>query len=786
MPLGSAVPSPSRAGFLALVLVLLASPALAQDGRALWADIATEAVPLAGERHIVPTAYRALAVDFEGLAAHLAAAPVEPRPGRLDAGIPLALPLPDGRFATYRVVEAPVMAPGLQARFPAIRTYLGQGVEDPRLSVRMSVTPQGVHVVGRTPEGMFYLDPYSQFDRGHAVAYWRGDAARAHDHDHPADTVVSELGDDDEVARLIAQRDAAGEGRIEHGSVLRTYRIAIASTAQYTIFHSANAQSPTVAEGLAAIVVALNRVNEVYERDVAVRMELIENNDKIIYTDPNNQPYTNNDGFAMLSQNVQNLNNVIGGANFDIGHVFSTGGGGVAGLGVVCTLVKARGVTGLPQPINDPFYIDYVAHEIGHQFRANHTFNGSSGSCGGANRNGSTAFEPGSGSTIMAYAGICAGHNITNRSDAYFHNISLTEITTFITTGAGSQCGVTEETENEIPEVEVAEEVVSVPKETAFRLTGGGSDDGPEEMLTYVWEQMDLGPAGAPPPTPAWNDTPPHFRSYLPEEIPSRFFPSLERFVLGQGIFGEGLPRSTRTLRFRLTVRDNNPGAGAIRDRLLQLPISGDAGPFRVTSQATAGDAVLWEGGTEREITWDVANTASAEFGAETVDILLSLDRHLPFRADTALVLAEAVPNDGSATITVPQGHASTRARVFVRASEGYFYAVNSRDITVSPGVSAEGGATPQAARLSAVYPNPVRGGRATVNLSLGETQGQAVRVAVYDALGREVAVLHDGPLAGGANHQLAVPAHALAAGVYYVRATGERFTLVRPVTVAR
>ncbi len=604
----------------------------------------------AAEPWVRPQAFRAVRIDPAAMRAALARAPMERVPGRPVDALILELPDPDGNTQAFRVVEAPVMAPELQARYPDIRTYVAYGIDDPHATARLTKTPSGFDAQVRTPNGSWYIDRYSADDSTLHTSYYRRDYSRPVEwscqfHEHAPAAVLDAI--------------APTQNSLLIGEQLRTYRAAVAVTGNYTQFHGG-----TVSSGLAAVVTAMNRVTGIYETDVSVRLQLVANNDLLIYTNPSTDPWSNNSGDLNNITGV--INSVIGSGAYDIGHLFQTSGGGVAGLGVVCGSSKGRGLTGLNSPIGDVFYVDYVAHEMGHQFGANHTFNGVNGSCSGGNRNGSTAYEPGSGNTIMAYAGICGSDNVQNVSDTHFHSISISEIRNLVT-GFANSCATITGTGNADPVVSAGPDR-SIPTRTPFVLTASGSDPN-GDGLTYAWEQRDLGPAVA--LSSADNGSSPLFRSFDPTTEPFRFFPQLSNTLNNVSNIREKLPTLGRAMDFRVVARD---GRGGIATDDVVLNVVGSAGPFDVTAPAAGADL---GGGTT--VTWTVNGTNAAPINASSVNILLSTDGGQTF----PITLASNTPNDGSQFVTFP-AISTSAARIKVEPTNNVFFDVNPGNFTLT------------------------------------------------------------------------------------------------------
>jgi hypothetical protein len=327
--------------------------------------------------------------------------------------------------------------------------------------------------------GDIYIDPYAKNNTSDYIIYKKGDLI-------DKTPRICETKDEDLSAEKKSAQKTVTPGV---GTQIRIFRLAIACTGEYAKAATGLA-TPTVAQTLSAIVTTVNRVNGVYEQEVASRLILVDNEASIVFTDPNADPFNgNNSANTLIGESQTQIDNIIGTANYDIGHTFSTGGGGLAGLGVICSnSQKARGITGSPNPVGDPYDIDYVAHEVGHQFGGPHTFNAITGNCSG-NRSAANAVEPGSGITIMAYAGICLTvNNLANNSIPIFHTKSFQSITTKV---QSTSCQVTTPVFNNIPVVNAGSDY-TIPKGTPFKLTGSATD-ADNDPLTFCWEQNDAG-----------------------------------------------------------------------------------------------------------------------------------------------------------------------------------------------------------------------------------------------------------------------------------------------------
>ncbi|WP_440222601.1 reprolysin-like metallopeptidase [Dokdonella sp. MW10] len=625
-----------------VVLFCMASGVMAQQE--VWNDATVD-------RHVDATTSRTLQVDEGMLAARVEES--------LREGVPFALPHPEGGFIEVVLEDSGVMPPELAARFPQIRSLRGRDARG--AEVRIDLSPRGFSALVFDRAGRWIVQPVQASPSGTytSVSYADLDPPDGASRTCKVDAPVHE-----DVPQVLAS----------YGAQRRTYRLAVAATGEFTQFHGG-----TVAATMAAITEAVNRVNGIYERELNIRLQLVANTSSLIYTNATTDPYTNNSGVTMLAQNQSTIDSVIGSANYDVGHVFGLGSGGVSGTGVVCmSATKARGVSGPTSPIGDPFHVDFFAHELGHQFGAQHTFNSSLGDCFGS-RVAASAYEPGSGSTIMGFAGICGADNLQANADAYFHARSLASIADYTTTGSGASCAIVAENPNAAPVIDAVPAASAIPARTPFMLSGSASSSA-GALLSYAWEQVDLGPAAS--LAAGDNGSSPLFRSWMPESNGTRVFPRLSSILAGTATPGETLPTTTRTLRFRFVVRDGRPGnarvtttdtGGAVPD--VALSVVGTAGPFAVTAPVASA---AWSSGTVQRVAWNVAGTQAAPISCPTVTLALSADGGTTF----AHVLGD-VPNNGLAAVLVPR-LASTQARVRAWCSNNVFFNISPGNFTIA------------------------------------------------------------------------------------------------------
>ena len=621
--------------------------------------------------------------------------------------IVIALPLPNGSLVNFELTSESVMSEGLAKKYPNIRTFSGVSVDNTNNTGRFDTTPNGFH-------GMFYyngervfVEPentYIEVKSDQSLAKSKSSAitsanvsplkmkrvfnttntkytsyfkenSRTKDkkaltfHQPKNITPLSTA-----LENLSRNKVSKEEDASDTESVLTTYRIAISAAAEYTEFNGG-----TVDSTMAEIITLVNRLNQIYQHDLAIKLELVENNDLLIFTDAETDPFNNNSDDGSLNTGI--IDSIIGTDNYDIGHVLNTDGGGLAVLGAVCHPVyKGDGVTGDFIPTNDAFYIDYVAHEIGHQFGAEHSFNGTAGACLG-NRVSQSAYEVGSGSTIMSYAGICDDQNLQSHSDAFFHARSIDQIHSYLESGAGGNCGAATGDSNTLAIVDAGLDY-TIPARTPFKLSGTATDvDGDE--LSYSWQQFDLGEKSASLAEQVDDGARPLFRAFLPNDNAIRYFPQLSDVLTNTNTIGESLPTTNRELTFRLMVFDQKGGVSFDEAKLTVV----DSGEAFSLNTPLAGD--VWTE-SDSNISWQVAGTNTLPVSCTAVDVLLSQNNGESFDIE----LANNITNNGNAILSIerfcPSDINTVEARVKLVCSDNIFYAINNGTFSINKALSAK------------------------------------------------------------------------------------------------
>lgn len=643
--------------------IAIFSVSIALGQNAIWKkvdDVPSGLALLPRDSH--PTEFKLFTLNMNELKSQLAQAPSRNNIGQ-ESNVILAFPNSDGEMKRYTIYEASVMDPALAVKHPEIQSYVGLGIDDPTARIRFSTTIFGLHTMTLSGiDGATFIDPYSK-DLNYYMVFNKSNLTTT----KTFKCEVAEAGID--LSSTLQYQNPLNRAS---NSLFKTYRLALACTIEYAAYHvsAAGVGSGTLAQKKAAVLAAMNvtmtRVNGIYERDMALTMVLIANNENIINitSDTLDNSNTNN---VLLDQNQTFIDATIGSANYDIGHVASTGGGGVATPQSPCNDgIKARGVTGLPSPVGDEYDIDFVAHEMGHQFGCSHTFNGDQGNCGGGNRVQTSAYEPGSGSTIMAYAGICSPQDVQLHSDAYFHARSLLQMIAFV--NAGGNCAVAVGNNNNPPVVDAGANY-TIPNGTPFVLTGSATDVN-GDSLTYCWEQYNFGSSTALPSPTATGG--PNFRSFNPTASPKRYFPAFSNVLANNlATTWEVIPTVSRSMVFSLVVRDNRSPLGGQTERGTMNVTVASVGPFKVTSQSAP---TAWARNSTQTVTWDVAGTTANNINTANVNIRLSVDGGATF----PYLLAENTPNDGSEDIVAPDV-TSSNCRIMVEAVGNVFYALNTK-----------------------------------------------------------------------------------------------------------
>ena len=652
-----------------LLFCFIISAASAQQNRSDWTSISESAKSqisnISFDKTKMPTEFKLYSLNIKALKNKLQNAPIVAESPQKSSNI-ISIPNADNTEENYRVYDTQILHPKLAAQLPNIKSYVGRSTKNTGKFIRFSVSQAGFHgQIFEPGKSTYYIDPYTS-DKTVYIAYKRKDLVNTSSDIFSCET-------DNSFDKNIKNPPIKKASKATDDGIVRRYELAMSCTGEYgaLFIGSATTDFDKKSNILAQMIITMTRVNGIYEKELGITYQFVPNNFDIMYYDPATDPF---DGeYNNKTQQVIDAN--IGDANYDIGHNFNTDGGGNAGcIGCVCNSGnKGSGMTGRGNPTGDSFDVDYVAHEIGHQMGGYHTHNGTT-TCLKSGNN--TEVEPGSGSSIMGYAGICTGQNVQDNSDDYFNYVNIRDISANVQGGVSSSCFETITVSNLAPTADAGADYI-IPVGTAFELRGVGTDADTEDVLTYTWEQNDSEDMQSPLLPLAIAVAGPMFRSRAGTTSPSRFFPQLSD-ILDNNLAPtwEVIPEVTRDFEFALTVRDNVLYGGQTADDLLQITSDLNAGPFVVSSQ---NNNTTWVQGNTETITWDVANTNNtATVNCQSVHILFSAVGDF---SDT-ITLKSDTPNDGSEDILVP-GKITETGKLMIKAADNVFLDVNNSTIRI-------------------------------------------------------------------------------------------------------
>ena len=724
------------------------------------------------ERDNAPSNYLMYQTDYHQLVQQLELAPNENEISSPEQGLRVNLPSIDGDVSSFYVYYSAISEEEMQNGFTETRSYKGVDTKNPGNVVHLVAGDYfGLSLSGYNLEGDLYFVQALSKDLNTYMSYYYKDVPKQHFECGVTSDMIPGM-------ELPAIDTYSQTQPLMSDSTFRTYRLALACTPEYAAYHVAQAGvgAGTDAQKKQAVRQAFNAavsiLNTLFERDMSLRFVLVANTNNLIYLNGGN--YNDSDTGQMITQNQTNINNVIGSNDYDIGHVFGFGsGGGLAALSSLCVSnIKAQGASGTEAPEGPSFVIGIVAHEIGHQLGATHTFSvneelevedpddPNGGSCiGNMETDAPTQVEVGSGITIMAYTGLCAPYDYDVEPYAFFHYASLAQMKLVV---AGADCGDPIASGNPAPNIAPITPK-RIPHSTPFVLTAEATDTNNPNTLTYSWEQID--PAltieiieegdeeievehMAEQPPVATSETGPNFRLYNFTARNYRSFPSTDVVLDGSTIENEGVVGSewevlsnlpNRIYTFGVVVRDNNPmNGGQTRNSLPAVVETRDAGPFVITYPNNIQETgqVEWYANQSQTITWDVAGTDANEINTTHVKISYTTNNGAtwtPFEGGVSPTIPGSFPNNGSATITAPELDNTTSAfRVKIEAIGNIYYTVSKRVRMYGKNVS-----TP-AFELAdfKLYPNPTSD---IITVSFTSETTQDVVIKLYDYTGREV-----------------------------------------------